>query len=228
MFATKQDGGTIATKHFDSPFQLKALEEDGSFSGYGAIFGNVDGVMDVVKKGAFKRTLKEQKAAGTRPKFLWQHDTRQPIGTFTTLKEDDTGLYVEGQLALKTRQGGEAYELLKMGAIDGLSIGYWPVEWKWDEKTGIRTLIDVDLFEVSLVTFPANPAAQVAAVKAAAKCKTVREFEDFLRDEGGFSHAAAKAIASGGFKANPTPRDEDGGQSDLLAAIERASAALTS
>jgi HK97 family phage prohead protease len=228
MLARKNDGAAVTTKHFDSAFQLKALEDDGTFSGYGAVFGNVDKVMDVIKKGAFKRTLREHKAAGSRPKLLWQHDTRQPIGAFDAVKEDDTGLYVEGRLALKTRQGGEAYELLKMEAINGLSIGYWPVEWKWDDKEGVRTLLDVDLFEISLVTFPANPAAAVAAVKASNRCKTVRDFEAFLRDEGGFSLAASKAIASNGFKANPTPRDEDGGHSDLLAAVQRASAALTS
>lgn len=210
----------VERKHFDSAFQVKALEQDGTFAGYGAVFGNEDRVGDVVKKGAFKRTLREQKAAGTMAKMLWQHDMRQPIGAFDVIREDDTGLYVEGKLAMKTRRGAEAHELLQMKALDGLSIGYWPVEWKWDDKSGIRTLLDVELFEVSLVTFAANPLATVSDVKADG-ISTVREFETFLREVGGFSHAAAKAIAAKGFKASPDPREEDGGLSDLVASVTR-------
>jgi uncharacterized protein len=218
--------GSGSTKTLDSALEIKELADDGTFAGYGAVFGNVDGVGDVVKKGAFKRSLREHKTAGTLPKLLWQHNVREPIGAFTAVKEDDRGLYVEGQFALKTQRGAEAHELLKMSAVDGLSIGYYPVEWKWDDKTGVRTLLDVELFEISLVTFPANPEA-TASAKAAERIKSIRDFETFLRDEGGFSHAAAKAIASSGYKAAPTPRDEEGDLAELLASIDRASTALS-
>jgi hypothetical protein len=135
------------------------------------------------------------------------------------MKEDDTGLHVEGQLALKTAQGSEAYELLKMGALDGLSIGYITQASTIDDKKRVRTLTDVDLLEVSVVTFPANTSALVQAVKAAERIKTIREFEDFLRDVGGFSSEAAKKIASSGFKAKPDPRDEAGAV-ELVNAIQ--------
>jgi hypothetical protein len=102
------------------------------------------------------------------PAMLWQHDSRRPIGVWQRMREDGVGLQVAGRLALATRPGAEAYELLKLGAVSGLSIGYVAVASQIDERTRQRVLTDVDLWEVSLVTFPANPAARVTAVKAEA------------------------------------------------------------
>ncbi|WP_338928376.1 HK97 family phage prohead protease [Roseomonas mucosa] len=180
----------------------------------------LDSYSDRIAPGAFKGTLGEHRRAGTMPALLWQHDQRQPIGVYTAMKEDDRGLYVEGRLALKTRQGAEAHELLQMKALSGLSIGFVTVKSERDEKTGIRTLKEVDLWECSLVTFPANGAARVANVKAADRIRRPQDFEAFLRDEGGYSHSRARAIASVGFKAAMDLRDEDaGGASDLMESL---------
>jgi HK97 family phage prohead protease len=215
----------IETKHLARALQIKSLTEDGTFSGYASVFGVEDLGGDIVQRGAFTRSLADHAAKGTMPALLWQHDSRQPIGKFTTVREDATGLYVEGQLALKTAKGAEAYELLKMGALDGMSIGYMTVKYTYDEKLDVMTLIDIDLWEASLVTFPMNESARVGSVKAAS-IATIRQFEDFLRDEGGFSHAAAKSIAAGGFKAKSDPRDEDGGLAELVAAVKRRGTAI--
>lgn len=199
----------------------------GEFSGYGSIFGNEDLVGDVVVKGAFRQTLKDWKKAKKLPSMLFQHGSwgmgmeNLPIGVWTEMEEDDKGLKVKGRLInLDTERGKSIYGAMKEGVLDGLSIGYKAKEFSWGTKPGepYRTLKSVDLTEVSLVTIPANPAARVEAFKGAASIKTIRDFEDFLRDAGGFSHSAAKAIASRGFKA-AEPRDEDG--ADLVALLRR-------
>lgn len=215
-----------STKHLARPFELKELKEDGSFSGYGSIFGVVDLGYDVVVKGAFTRSLKEHKTAKTMPKLLWQHDSWQPIGIYTTVNEDDKGLYVEGKLALKTVQGAEAYELLKMGAIGGLSIGYKTKTYEYDTETYVRTLTDVDLYEVSLVTFAMNPDAQVSAVKGADI--TERDFEQLLTRDAGFSRSQAIVIINDGFKALKTTRDAGGeGMKEIIEALNRRNEVLT-
>lgn len=200
----------------------------GEFSGYGAIFGNTDSHGDVIEKGAFKQTLRSWEDRGKLPPMLLQHgggmfsgaDDMLPIGQWTDMEENSKGLKVSGKLfALGTERGQYIYEGLKSGVLDGLSIGYrakkFSVGTKPDEPR--RKLQEIDLMEVSVVTFPANGKARVGAVKAA-DIHTIREFEDFLRDVGGFSNSAAKAIASGGFKA-ADPRDEDG--ADLAARLRR-------
>jgi HK97 family phage prohead protease len=147
------------------PFALKALSADGGFRGYGSVFGVVDAMSDVVAPNAFDRSLAAHRRANTMPAMLWQHDSRRPIGVWQNIAEDKAGLRVDGQLALRTQSGAEAYELLKLGALNGLSIGYLAVASSLDERTGRRTLTEIDLWEVSLVTFPANPAARVTAIK---------------------------------------------------------------
>lgn len=207
-------------------FEVKeAPDESGSFAGYGAVFGNVDLGRDVIVQGAFSDSLAKWRAKGKWPKMLWQHDARQPIGVWTDMKEDGYGLFVRGRLTKGVRCADEAYLLMKDGAVDGLSIGYDAIEDEYDRTTSIRKLTKVNLWEVSPVSIPMNPEASITAVKASDRIKTIREFEDFLRDEGGFSHAAAKAIAAGGFKSSE-PRDEDGALSDLLKTIRSVKAGL--
>lgn len=198
--------------------EIKATEE-GTIEGYGSVFGDLDSYADIVSKGAFKRTLRESKSAGRMPAMLWQHNQDQPIGVWTDMYEDERGLVVKGQLA-DTQLGREAHTLMKMGALSGLSIGYRTVKYKMDNESGVRTLQDVDLFEVSPVTFPALDSARVSAVKSAEDIKTEREFEEFLRDAG-FSRTVAKAIVAGGYKAAFPQRDADGGLDDLVAALKR-------
>lgn len=185
-------------ENFLTPLEVKfdSGSEAMSFSGYGARFGNVDAYGDVIAPGAFEKTLKDARSSGNWPAMLLQHgsflggDDNMPVGVWTEMREDSKGLYVEGQLA-PTARGKDAYTLLKMSprpAISGMSIGYRPVEWSMRAKPEDprRTLKAVELLEVSLVTFPANGKARVEAVKSADEIKTIREFEDFLRDVGGY------------------------------------------
>lgn len=143
------------------PIEIKELNEDGTFSGYGSVFGVKDSYNDVVEKGAFTKTLNERKNV----KLLWQHDSREPIGIFTNMYEDEHGLVVKGSIAMDVQRGKEAYTLIKMGAVDGLSIGYSTITAKYDKKSDIRYLKELKLYEVSVVTFPANEAATVTSIK---------------------------------------------------------------
>lgn len=207
------------------PFEVKfnPSADNGTIYGYGSVFSNVDSYGDIVAPGAFKNTLNESKTGTAAwPAMLLQHgDTTAegmtPIGIWTAMDEDEKGLRMEGKLALETRRGAEAYALLKMTprpALNGLSIGYRAKDFVMNDKSNKarRTLKAVDLVEVSLVTFPANTRATITAVKAASEIKTIRDFENFLRDAGGFSNSAAKAIASSGFKSAADLRDEDDGE----------------
>jgi HK97 family phage prohead protease len=219
MFERK-DAGAMESSMF-TPIELKEVGNDNGdmiFSGYGSVFGNKDHHGDVIAKGAFRETLRDAKKSGNWPAMLLQHgsflggDDNMPVGVWTTLKEDDTGLYVEGKLA-PTQRGKDAYELLKMTprpAINGMSIGFVSKKWELGTKPDQprRTIKAVELLEVSLVTTPANPLARVQNVKAADDIQSVRDFEKFLRDVGGFSNSQAKYIASRGFKADDL-RDED-------------------
>ena len=175
----------------DVPFQIKAVSDDGLFSGYGSVFGVIDSYKEVVAPGAFSESLSQR-----TPALLWQHRSGEPIGVYSALREDQTGLYVEGKLALKTARGAEAYELLKMGAISGLSIGFVTRDDSYDRVTGIRTLKKVDLWEVSLVTFPANDAARVSGVKSIETIESLADAEAFLREAGGLSRREATALVS--------------------------------
>jgi HK97 family phage prohead protease len=175
----------------DVPFKIKAVSEDGLFSGYGSVFGVIDSYKEVVAPGAFAESLSQR-----TPALLWQHRSGEPIGVYSALREDQTGLYVEGKLALKTARGAEAYELLKMGAISGLSIGFVTRDDSYDRVTGIRTLKKVDLWEVSLVTFPANDAARVSGVKSIDTIASLADAESYLRDAGGLSRREATALVS--------------------------------
>lgn len=175
----------------DVPFKIKAVSEDGLFSGYGSVFGVIDSYKEVVAPGAFAESLSQR-----TPALLWQHRSGEPIGVYSALREDQTGLYVEGKLALKTARGAEAYELLKMGAISGLSIGFVTRDDSYDRVTGIRTLKKVDLWEVSLVTFPANESARISGVKSIETIESLADAEAFLRDAGGLSRREATAFVS--------------------------------
>lgn len=163
MFFDKKISPTMRErKKLGFSLMLKSLDEAGRFAGYGSVFGLVDSQRDMMLAGAFSRTL-----AGRvqQIKLLWQHQQDEPIGVFDVIREDANGLYVEGRLLLEVQRAREAYTLLKEGAVRGLSIGYSPVRYTTDGKTGVRKLAEVELWEISLVTFPANEAAQVTVVK---------------------------------------------------------------
>jgi uncharacterized protein len=157
-------------KHQTFALEIKAIADDGTFTGYGSVFGNVDSYGDIIQPGAFKNTLIN---GGKKVKLLWQHLSDQPIGVYTNIQEDSYGLLVTGQINLDVQQGAEAYALLKQGALDGLSIGFQTVRSDIDETSGIRTLTEIKLWEISLVTFPANELATVTTVKSALELSRV-------------------------------------------------------
>lgn len=197
-------------------------EADGTFSGYGSVFSVKDSYADVVMPGAFTRTLQEAGSKGRMPAMLLQHDYTRPIGVWTEMAQDDRGLRVKGRLALNTRDGRDAYELLKMGALDGLSIGYRTRKYVWDETAKVRQLTDLDLLEVSPVVFPANDAARVQAVKADGSVN-VREIERALRDVG-LSLQQAKAFIADGVRALRDVRLDDDDQQKAIAQLLRTAA----
>lgn len=217
--------------------EVKALDSgDGlmRFSGYGAVFGNLDSYGDVLVKGAFKDSLKEAKSSGIYPAMLSQHggwgmtaDDMTPIGLWESLEEDEIGLKLDGIFA-ETQRGKEMYTLMKMTprpAITGLSIGYIPKEYVMGTKPSEprRTLKKVDLMEISPVTFPANGKARVASVKSGL---TVRDLERALRDVG-LSQAEAKALMAGGYKSLEHRDDEEvKGLDEIMAQLKRNTAIL--
>lgn len=143
---------------------LAGVAADGTFDGYASLFGKVDLGRDVVEAGAFAASLARRGAAGVR--MLYQHDPAAPIGTWAEIREDARGLYVRGRLALGAPRAREVHALMREGALDGLSIGFRAVRARTDAKSGIRRILEVDLWEISVVTFPMLPEARIGAVKA--------------------------------------------------------------
>lgn len=182
-------------KHLDFGFEVKAVNEDGTIEGYGSVFGVKDSYADVIQKGAFEKSIKAHKEQKSMPALLWQHDAAQPIGVWTEMSEDSNGLKLKGKLAMDTVKGKEAHALLKMGALNGLSIGFMTKQAQYDEKTEIRTLTEVEIWETSIVTFPANTKARVTHVKSADEMQTLKDAERILRDSG-FSKQDALAFVS--------------------------------
>lgn len=186
------------TNRLESAFELKAVDAEGVFEGYASIFDRVDDGRDAVLPGAFARSLADKGARAI--KLLWQHDPKEPIGFIESLVEDMRGLYVRARLLPEVQRAREALSLMRAGALDGLSIGYRALKARHEPGSGVRLLEDIDLQEISLVTFPMQRAARIAAFKAAAP-HSLRDFETFLRDAGGFSRREAKALAASGFRA---------------------------
>lgn len=149
-------------RKYHQPEAGLVLTEGRVVAGYASLFGKRDQGGDVVQKGAYATSLKRLTAAGRAVKMLWQHDPAQPIGVWDEVREDATGLWVKGRILTEVEKGREAAALLTAGAIDGLSIGYRTVKAERDGK-GQRLLSELELWEVSLVTFPMLPEARVSA-----------------------------------------------------------------
>lgn len=141
----------------------------GEFEGYASLFGLMDLGHDVVLPGAFRHSLIERGTQGIR--LLWQHDPHQPLGRWEEIAEDARGLYVRGQLDLQHPKAREAFGLMERGALDGLSIGYRTQIERKDPSTGLRNLEKIDLWEISLVTFPLLPQARVHGVRKRARSR---------------------------------------------------------
>ena len=190
------------------PLKIKQLSER-EFSGHGSIFGNEDLGGDVVVPGAFKRSLAQHRKTKSLPQMFWMHDPSRVPGKWVSMGEDQDGLKVKGVLA-ETPLGDEIHTLLEMDAVRGLSIGYRTVDQDYDDE-GRRLIKEVDLWEVSVVSLPMNPLAQVAHVKSQLSAMgeyvpTSREFERILRDVG-CSQMVAKRILSKIFEDEELTRD---------------------
>ena len=215
---------TLNTEQRFQSLDLKEISNEGAFEGYASKFGDRDQGGDTVMKGAFKNSLRSRGAKGV--KMLWQHEPAFPIGIWEKVSEDDTGLFVKGQLLLSVAKAKEVYELMKAGIIDGLSIGYRTIKAVRDDATSFRQLKEIDLWEISLVTFPMLQSATVTSVKAD---WDKREVERVLRDAGMPNAMAVKLIAGGWNAANTSggQGDPDDGLRNLAEQVRRMNETLT-
>ncbi len=163
----------LEKKRLQVALNLKSIEKNGVFAGYASVFGVLDQHQDIVQKGAFSSTIQKRKG---EIKLLWQHRQDEPIGVIDEIFEDKHGLYVRGRLLLDLQRAREAYTLMKEGAIGGLSIGYSPLKYAYNDA-GTRIISEVELWEVSLVTFPANTSAAITVVKSRDETAYIRSGE---------------------------------------------------
>ena len=183
----------LTQKGFAINLDFKTSEQ-GIFEGYGAVFNNVDSGQDMIMPGAFAKTLKNRDAKAV--KMLWMHDSEDPIGFWTSIEEDKKGLKLTGQLLLSLKKAKEVYEMMQAGIIDSLSVGYRTVKSMYDEATSVRKLLELELWEVSAVTFPMNDKAKIQTVKSGLEIPTRKQIETALRNEGAFSNADARKAAA--------------------------------
>jgi len=187
---------------------LKAVDQTGLFEGYASVFNRQDLGRDVVLPGAFRRSLKARGPTGVR--MLFQHDPNEPIGVWEEIHEDARGLYVRGRIMVEVAKGREVLALMRAGALDGLSIGFRAEQGVRSKRTGVRRLSQVDLWEISVVTFPMMPDARISKVKSVPgkrEVPTPREFERWLTQDAGFTRSQARAVMRDGLKGLDPMRD---------------------
>lgn len=217
----------------DFALEVKDLSEDGTFEGYGSIFGNVDSYGEKVVPGAFVESLAKHRREGTSVLMLWQHNPDEPIGVWDDLAEDAKGLWGKGRLIMEVQRAKEVYALLRAKAVRGLSIGYRELDT--DKDGVVRVLKKLELWEISPVSFPANSRARVEAVKSermeafARRLRDgdpmpIKEFEDILR-EAGVPKALAVQIASVGY-AKAIRSESEGEKANDLAELRSAVSAF--
>ncbi|MEQ1950718.1 HK97 family phage prohead protease [Mesorhizobium sp. CN2-181] len=204
----------VARERKHAGVRLAGVEPDGAFSGYASLFDAVDLGKDMVVRGAFARSIRERGAAGIR--MLYQHDPAQPIGVWTELREDRRGLFVRGQLAKDVAKAREVLSLMQARALDGLSIGFRAVKASNDPATGVRRIVEADLWEISVVTFPMLPGARVETVKARGALPTIRTFERWLTRDAGLSRGEARTVIAKGYASLLGVRDAAPGSTEDL------------
>jgi HK97 family phage prohead protease len=195
--------------------ETKAVFEDGTFEGYASLFDAEDMGRDVIVRGAFADSLRAKGANGI--KMLFQHDPAEPIGVWEEIREDARGLYVRGRITAAVAKAREVLSLMRAGALDGLSIGFKAQRTQRDARSGVRRILKLDLWEISVVTFPMLPQARVASVKAtpaAQRPLTEREFERWLTRDAGLTRSEARALVHGGLKELKAQRDARWGLED--------------
>lgn len=198
-----------------APVDLERVDTDGSFTGYASLFGKADLGRDMVLPGAFADSIAARGASGI--KLLYQHDPAEPIGVWREIREDEKGLYVRGQLMGDVARAREVLSLMRAGALDGLSIGFRTVKGRTDPKSGLRRIEKVDLWEISIVTFPMLPEARVSAVKhwRPGATPTRRQFERWLTREAGFSRSQVRGLMRSGFKGLAAMQDAGGDEIEM-------------
>jgi HK97 family phage prohead protease len=200
---------------------LSEVEAGGAFSGYASLFGAVDLGKDMMVRGAFARSIRERGATGIR--MLYQHDPGEPIGVWTELREDARGLFVRGQLAKGATRAREVLSLMRAGALDGLSIGFRAVKARKDAATGVRQIVEADLWEISIVTFPMLPGARVHTVKGRSALPTIRTFERWLTRDAGLTRGEARTVIAKGYANLVAGRDAaPGSTADLVNRLREA------
>lgn len=213
-----------------SRLEVKAVFEDGTFEGYASLFGAEDMGRDVVIRGAFADSLRAKGAAGI--KMLFQHDPAEPIGVWEEIREDGKGLYVRGRLMTAVAKAREVLSLMRAGALDGLSIGFKAQRTQRDARTGVRKILKVDLWEISVVTFPMLPQARVAAVKMSPlreAATTERAFERWLTQDAGLTRSQARALIRDGLQGVKALRSRQmlrGDDAAVAARLRKATARL--
>ncbi len=178
---------------------LKSMTEGGVFEGYASLFDTEDLGRDSLRRGAFAESLARKGPRGIR--LLFQHDPAQPIGIWESLVEDGKGLLVRGRLMTQVARAREVFSLMRSGAIDGLSIGFRVVKAHRDRIRGVRRIEKVDLWEISVVTFPMLPGARIRTVKTrplAHRRPAERELDRRLPRQGGSTRAAARSLQRDG------------------------------
>lgn len=199
----------LTKQRLDIPLTVKSVSDSGEFEGYGSVFGVKDSYSDIIVPGAFAKSLAAWQEKGRMPALLWQHNMSEPIGIYTEMREDETGLFLKGRLLIDDDPlAKRAHAHMKAGSLSGLSIGYVLNDYDYDNQKDAFILKDIDLWEVSLVTFPANDEARISNVKSLlerGETPPPSKVEKALR-EVGFSGSQAKAFMAKGYSAI-TPRE---------------------
>lgn len=194
----------LTKQRLDIPLTVKSVGDSGEFEGYGSVFGVKDSYSDIIVPGAFAKSLAAWQEKGRLPALLWQHNMSEPIGIYTEMREDETGLYLKGRLLIDDDPlAKRAHAHMKAGSLSGLSIGYVLNDYDYDNQKDAFILKDIDLWEVSLVTFPANDEARISNVKSLlerGETPPPSKVEKALR-EVGFSGSQAKAFMAKGYSA---------------------------
>ena len=211
---------------------FKHAEADGTFEGYASLFNREDLGRDIVMPGAFRESLASRGPRGV--KLLFQHDSNQPIGVWTALQEDARGLHAQGRLMREVAKAREVMALMRAGALDGLSIGFRTVKARRDKASGVRRIDKIDLWEISIVTFPLLPEARITTTKQtpfASGPPTEREFERWLTRDAGLTRGEARAVLRSGLAGLKALRDAGRGmttEARLAARMRDAALALRS
>ncbi|MBZ0215984.1 MAG: HK97 family phage prohead protease [Fimbriimonadaceae bacterium] len=199
-----------------APLDLQNVDADGTFEGYASLFNKADLGGDMVLPGAFRDSLASRGHGGI--KMLFQHDPGEPVGIWSDIREDALGLYVKGRLLPDVARAREILTLMRAGALEGLSIGFRTVRSRTDPRTKLRKIEKLDLWEISIVTFPMLPDARISAVKhqsGGAVLPTPRQFERWLTRDAGLTRSQARAVMRHGIKGLAAKQDAAGGRNHL-------------